>query len=629
MGVFVENCDGKRDKENREIFRLVIHATDMDGNKISNNDFLETIVSRLTNLVGRSNCQQSVAPTQSVTASSKTASQVGEVQQLIQFEKPLMTSASTSPPSTVQTHKSLGGSNIGRLWRLAMQLARLKGTNDVNNKVTAVNVLSDSLDRSPASPSFERRSKSELIRGQWYDVISKAAHDKQLQPTSAEDTTDQSETENQVPNQPVFSPFGEPGMQDTGFEARSASLPQPLYGPVVSPFSTGVSEDDEDEEDEEQQEQENPIQLLGKKIDEGECEGQSSSLDSAQYTIRGLNSGGVTCISSMSPKSLPLVQDLSGVIDEAGENSTESASSQESIEERSVEWSVLVNAKSKDSEPLVGSGLVSLAQEDYQTKSKSMPATKSPNVTKVEQIMSKPVLTIHQNADWHEAILKMKQYSVSTLLVETDEPEKGFITKRTLIRLWSTLTKKQRPAQVKDVMVTPVEYVKVGTTLDEVSLAIERLQIRRILVRDEEGKYVGIVSDTDIFRALGDIYDTGGKKGPSSDVSRLSDRYLSIDFRSKAASFWEVDINQVNFVSKIGQGSYGEVWMGKWRGIEVAVKRLFTTTEESKEDFEREVGYMAMVRHPNIVQFLGVSHMGGIRAEGQHPRQVRDSLVFC
>jgi len=61
----------------------------------------------------------------------------------------------------------------------------------------------------------------------------------------------------------------------------------------------------------------------------------------------------------------------------------------------------------------------------------------------------------------------------------------------------------------------------------------------------------------------------------------------------------------------VGQGSFGVVHLGRWRGRQVARKRLLIENMDSNElktcttEFAQEVQVMRKLRHPNIVQFYG------------------------
>lgn len=80
---------------------------------------------------------------------------------------------------------------------------------------------------------------------------------------------------------------------------------------------------------------------------------------------------------------------------------------------------------------------------------------------------------------------------------------------------------------------------------------------------------------------------------------------------------WAIDPTQLQLVRKIGQGSFGEVFCGRWRSTAVAVKKLPAYMHDDPDDarrfssgiraLQKEVAIMAGLRHPSVVLFLGVS----------------------
>uniref|UniRef100_F6I615 Protein kinase domain-containing protein n=1 Tax=Vitis vinifera TaxID=29760 RepID=F6I615_VITVI len=74
---------------------------------------------------------------------------------------------------------------------------------------------------------------------------------------------------------------------------------------------------------------------------------------------------------------------------------------------------------------------------------------------------------------------------------------------------------------------------------------------------------------------------------------------------------YEIDHTEVDMdeATLIGEGAYGEVYLVKWRGTEVAAKTIRSSIASDprvKNTFLRELGLWQKLRHPNIVQFLGV-----------------------
>ena len=59
----------------------------------------------------------------------------------------------------------------------------------------------------------------------------------------------------------------------------------------------------------------------------------------------------------------------------------------------------------------------------------------------------------------------------------------------------------------------------------------------------------------------------------------------------------------------IGKGRFGEVWRGRWRGGDVAVK-IFSSREERSWFREAEIYQTIMLRHKNILGFIAADNKG-------------------
>ncbi|XP_030761515.1 bone morphogenetic protein receptor type-1B isoform X2 [Sitophilus oryzae] len=66
---------------------------------------------------------------------------------------------------------------------------------------------------------------------------------------------------------------------------------------------------------------------------------------------------------------------------------------------------------------------------------------------------------------------------------------------------------------------------------------------------------------------------------------------------------------QIQMVDSVGKGRYGEVWLGRWRGENVAVK-VFFTTEEQSWFRETEIYQTVLMRHENILGFIAADIKG-------------------
>ena len=70
-------------------------------------------------------------------------------------------------------------------------------------------------------------------------------------------------------------------------------------------------------------------------------------------------------------------------------------------------------------------------------------------------------------------------------------------------------------------------------------------------------------------------------------------------------------------VEHLGSGGYGDVMLATWQGTDVALKVMHGHRLQSVDAFLHEARLMSVLRHPHIVQFLGVvidGHTQGVRA---------------
>ncbi|KAI8431098.1 hypothetical protein MSG28_001154 [Choristoneura fumiferana] len=66
---------------------------------------------------------------------------------------------------------------------------------------------------------------------------------------------------------------------------------------------------------------------------------------------------------------------------------------------------------------------------------------------------------------------------------------------------------------------------------------------------------------------------------------------------------------QIQLADIIGKGRFGEVWRGRWRGENVAVK-IFSSREECSWFREAEIYQTVMLRHENILGFIAADNKG-------------------
>ena len=119
-----------------------------------------------------------------------------------------------------------------------------------------------------------------------------------------------------------------------------------------------------------------------------------------------------------------------------------------------------------------------------------------------------------------------------------------------------------------------------------------------------------------LYLGLRDASRNGG--GIATTAAEAATKEDFEAFRKPIDSFVEIDEKELEFRDRIGVGACGEVFHGKGRGVDVAIKCLFTdggahshgadagrVDKELLKDFRNEVRLMMQLRHPNICLFMG------------------------
>lgn len=115
-------------------------------------------------------------------------------------------------------------------------------------------------------------------------------------------------------------------------------------------------------------------------------------------------------------------------------------------------------------------------------------------------VMTKHVVDIEPDATVSEAIDKMKQWNVSSLLVQRKDPTDtwGFMSQTDIIEKVVAVGLDPEKVLVHEIMTKPVITVPSNCTLQDCAALMARADIRRVLVYDGQD-IVGIVSSSDIF----------------------------------------------------------------------------------------------------------------------------------
>ncbi len=106
---------------------------------------------------------------------------------------------------------------------------------------------------------------------------------------------------------------------------------------------------------------------------------------------------------------------------------------------------------------------------------------------------------------------------------------------------------------------------------------------------------------------------------PESGSSFPSSAGGSSSTEAAAMEPWLFKYKDISIIHPLGEGSFGKVYLAKWKETPVAIKMLISSSNPTASKAEalslgspdlaalrREAGLMASMRHPNIVNFLGL-----------------------
>ena len=122
--------------------------------------------------------------------------------------------------------------------------------------------------------------------------------------------------------------------------------------------------------------------------------------------------------------------------------------------------------------------------------------------TKVIEVMEKAVMAVELNVNAKDAASAMAKKGVSCVVITEEGSAVGIVTERDLVSKVLAESIDARKVLVRDIMSTPLITITPGATLTNAAELMAQFRIRRVVVVDNDGSLVGIVTAGDIARTL-------------------------------------------------------------------------------------------------------------------------------
>jgi len=110
------------------------------------------------------------------------------------------------------------------------------------------------------------------------------------------------------------------------------------------------------------------------------------------------------------------------------------------------------------------------------------------------------VLEIEGSATVFEAVTRMVEGNVGSLLVTEDGKLTGIVTERDYLRRVTIVGRDERTTPVREIMSAPIVYTTLESSIDECMAVMTERRIRHLPVLTESNEVMGVVSIGDLVK---------------------------------------------------------------------------------------------------------------------------------
>jgi CBS domain-containing protein len=120
----------------------------------------------------------------------------------------------------------------------------------------------------------------------------------------------------------------------------------------------------------------------------------------------------------------------------------------------------------------------------------------------VEKIMTKNVVTCSPNTSIMEAAKKMRNKTISSVVIIEDKKPVGIVTERDFTKKVVSVNLDTKSNNVTKIMTSPVITIPPETNIFYANEQMQKRKIRRFPVTDKNGELIGIITQRDILNYL-------------------------------------------------------------------------------------------------------------------------------
>jgi len=168
-----------------------------------------------------------------------------------------------------------------------------------------------------------------------------------------------------------------------------------------------------------------------------------------------------------------------------------------------------------------------------------MPVKTSTPDVKVEDVMSSPVYTIHENDTVLAAVKLMKKHKIGSVVV-TDKSGKplGLMTERDVVRRVAAFDLLPSKVEAQKSMTKSPVTIDASASITDAAKKMRELKIRRLVVV-EHGNLKGIITSNDIVDITPALIDVASEKSQISSSERVRESALLSGYCDRCGSWAE------------------------------------------------------------------------------------------